>query len=109
MSETFTVVNSTLDMAEQLEAVQRASFPTLSEEEIITAEKYAAQIKLFPEGQMAVVTDSGKVVACSTDFRTTVDFDHYEHRYIEAVDDNWLLRCSPGCPKSLRRSYDGWP
>ena len=37
MSEIFRVVNSTPDMVEQLETIQRASFPTLSEEEIITA------------------------------------------------------------------------
>ena len=45
MTEKFTVVNSTLDMVEQLEAVQRVSFPTLAEEEIMTAAHYAVQIK----------------------------------------------------------------
>lgn len=95
MPETFRVVNSTLDMVDQLEAVQRACFPTLAEEEIITAEKYAAHINLFPEGQMAVVNQNGRVVACSTDFQTTVDFDHYEHRYIDAVDNNWLGNHDP--------------
>ena len=95
MSEHFIVAQSRLDMVEQLEAVQRASFPTLSEEEIITAEKYAAQIKRFPEGQLAVIDELGQVVACSTDFRTTVDFDHFEHRYIDAVDHNWLGNHDP--------------
>jgi len=37
----------------------------------------------------------GKVVACSTDFRTRVDFHHYQHRYIEAVAGNWLTRHDP--------------
>jgi len=95
MTETFTVVNSTLDMVEQLEAIQRASFPTLSEEEIMTAAHYAAQIKRFPEGQFAVLNEAGRVVACSTDFRTKVDFDHFEHRYIDAVDHNWLGNHDP--------------
>jgi GNAT superfamily N-acetyltransferase len=95
MSETFAVVNSTPDMVEQLEAIQRASFPTLSEAEIITAAHYAAQIQRFPEGQFAVVTPQGKPVACSTDFRTRVDFDHFEHRYIDAVDHNWLGNHDP--------------
>jgi GNAT superfamily N-acetyltransferase len=95
MSATFTVVNSTLDMVEQLEAIQRASFPTLSEEEIMTAAHYAAQINRFPEGQLAVLNEAGRVVACSTDFRTKVDFDYFEHRYIDAVDHNWLSNHDP--------------
>ncbi|MCL4302941.1 MAG: GNAT family N-acetyltransferase [Anaerolineae bacterium] len=95
MTEMFRVVNSTLDMAEQLEAIQRASFPTLSEEEIMTAAHYAVQIKRFPEGQFAILNQAGLAVACSTDFRTQVDFDHFEHRYIDAVDHNWLGNHDP--------------
>lgn len=95
MSEQFTVINSTLDLVEQLEAIQRASFPHLSEGEIMTAAHYAAQIKRFPEGQFAVLNEEGRAVACSTDFRTKVDFDNFEHRYIEAVDHNWLGKHDP--------------
>lgn len=95
MAETFTVVNSTLDLVEQLEAIQRASFPTLSEAEIITAAHYTAHIQRFPEGQFAVLNETGRVVACSTDFRIKVDFNHFEHRYIEAVDHNWLGNHDP--------------
>jgi GNAT superfamily N-acetyltransferase len=95
MSQPFRIVNSTPDMVEQLEIIQRASFPTLSEEEIITAAHYAAHIRRFPEGQFAIVTPEGKVVASSTDFRTKMDFDHFEHRYIDAVDNNWLGNHDP--------------
>jgi GNAT superfamily N-acetyltransferase len=95
MAETFTVVNSTLDLVEQLEAIQRASFPTLSEAEIITAAHYTAHIQRFPEGQFAVLNETGRVVACSTDFRIKVDFNHFEHRYIDAVDHNWLGNHDP--------------
>jgi GNAT superfamily N-acetyltransferase len=95
MSEKFSVVNSSLEMVDQLEAIQRASFPTLAEAEIITAAHYAAHIERFPEGQFAVISDEGQVVACSTDFRTRVDFDHFEHRYIEAVAHNWLSHHDP--------------
>jgi hypothetical protein len=28
----------------------------------------------------------------NADFRTKVDLDHIEHRYMDAVDDNWLGR-----------------
>ena len=91
----FTVVNSTMGIVEQLEAVQRACFPTLSEDEIFTARHYIAHIERFPEGQFAVLNKTGIVVACSTDFITTVDFDHFEHRYIDAVDNNWLSNHNP--------------
>ena len=82
-------------MAGELEAIQRASFPTLAEAELITAAHYRAHIERFPEGQLAAVTAAGRPVACSTDFRTTVDLDHIEHRYIDAVDHNWLGRHDP--------------
>ena len=82
-------------MVTRLEAVQRASFPSLAEDEIITAEHYAAQIQRFPEGQLAVLNEADEVVACSTDFRAKVDFDHFEHRYIDAVDNNWLGNHDP--------------
>ena len=96
MAETFTVVQSQLNMVEQLEVVQRAAFPTLAADEIITAAHYAEHIRRFPEGQFAVLNGAGQVVACSTDFRTNaVDFSHFEHRYIDAVGQNWLSRHDP--------------
>ena len=96
MTEVLTVVQSQLDMVEQLEAVQRAAFPTLAADEIITAAHYAEHIRRFPEGQFAVVNGVGRVVACSTDFRTNaVDFNHIEHRYIDMVAGNWLSRHDP--------------
>jgi len=96
VTETFTIVNSQLSMAEELEAVQRAAFPTLAEDEIITAAHYTAHITRFPEGQFAVLNAAGQVVACSTDFRTSaVDLNDFEHRYIDAVANNWLSRHDP--------------
>jgi GNAT superfamily N-acetyltransferase len=86
----FTVVQSTPDMAPSLEAIQRAAFPTLAAGELITAAHYRAHIARFPAGQLAVVTAAGRPVACSTDFCTTFDFTRIEHRYIDAVDHNWL-------------------
>ena len=90
MAEIFTVVNSKPEMADQLEAIQRASFPTMAEDEIITAAHYRAHIERFPEGQFAMITETGQVVACSTDLRTTVNFEDFEHRYVDATDHNWL-------------------
>jgi GNAT superfamily N-acetyltransferase len=91
----FRVVSSTPGMAEALEEVQRACFPTLAEGERITAAQYRKHLKVFPEGQFAVLSDQGEVVACSTDLRTTIDFEHFEHRYIDAVGGNWLSTHDP--------------
>lgn len=92
----FAVVQSEPWMAEQLEAIQRASFPSLAEDELMTAAHYRAQMQVFPEGQLAVLeTQTGRAVACSTDFRTHVDFSHYQHKYIEAVGHNWLTTHQP--------------
>ena len=93
--DVFTVINSTVEMADQLAAIQRAAFPTLAEDERITAAHYRAHIARFPEGQLAVVTRAGRPVACSTDFRTTIDLDRIEHRYVDAVDHNWLGHHDP--------------
>jgi GNAT superfamily N-acetyltransferase len=95
MTTSLSVVNSTPDMAEQLERIQRASFPSLDEASLITAAHYRAHIERFPQGQFAVVDDAKQVVACSTDYRTHVDFNHFEHRYLEAVDHNWLSHHDP--------------
>ena len=97
MMEPFTIVNSQPDMVEHLAAIQQACFPTLAVQERITAAHYAAHIQRFPEGQLAVIENTtGRVVACSTDFRTSaIDLEHFEHRYIDAVDDNWLGHHDP--------------
>ena len=95
MNPSFRVVQSQPEMAEQLEHIQRASFPHLAQDALITAAHYRAHIARFPEGQLAVLNNAGDVVACSTDFRTTVDFTHYEHRYLDAVDHNWLTHHDP--------------
>ena len=92
----FAVVRATADMADALARVQAACFPTLVETERIRAEHYRAHVARFPEGQLAVVeAATGRPVASSTDFRTRVDFAHYQHRYIDAVADNWLTRHDP--------------
>ncbi|MBM3222212.1 MAG: nitrilase [Candidatus Tectomicrobia bacterium] len=96
MTEALTVVQSQLSMVAALEAVQRAAFPTLAAAERITAAHYAEHIRRFPEGQLAVVNAAGEVVACSTDFRTSaINVAHCEHRYMDAVADNWLHHHDP--------------
>jgi GNAT superfamily N-acetyltransferase len=94
--EEFSVVNTQTWMAEPLEAIQAASFPGMVPEELIRAEHFRAHLERFPEGQYAILERAtNRVVASSTDFRTRVDFGHYQHRYIEAVGGNWLTTHQP--------------
>jgi len=92
----YEVVPSDASMAEALAAIQDACFPTLDPAERMRAEHYRAHVKVFPEGQHAVrERATGALVACATDFRAKVDFDHFQHRYMDAVGDNWLTHHDP--------------
>lgn len=92
----FVVVNSEPEMASDLEVIQSAAFPTLAADELMRREHYLSHLRVFPQGQHAVMERaSGKVVACSTDMRTRVDFAHYQHRYIEVVANNYLTNHDP--------------
>jgi GNAT superfamily N-acetyltransferase len=92
----YEVVRSQTSMAEALAGIQSACFPTLSPAQRMSAEHYRSHMAVFPEGQHAVVEmATGQVVAASTDFRTRVDFGHFQHRYMEAVADNWLTSHDP--------------
>lgn len=92
----FEVVRSLPAMADRLAAIQEACFPTLSPAERMRADHFRSHMAVFPEGQHAVVErETGTVVASSTDFRTRVAFGHYQHRYLDAVADNWLTNHDP--------------
>lgn len=94
--ERFSVVNSQPWMANELEAIQRASFPTLAPNELMGAQHFLAHQQVFPQGQHAVIERSSqKVVASSTDFRTKVDFYHLGHRFIEVAGGGWLSGHDP--------------
>jgi len=92
----FIVVQSSFQMIHALERIQFESFPDLAPFELMRTEHYASQISLFPEGQHAVLErSSGQVVGASTDLRVTVDFAHYQHRYMDAVDHNFIRNHDP--------------
>jgi GNAT superfamily N-acetyltransferase len=100
-------------MAEALAEIQRACFPTLSQEELITAEQFRAHIRAFPAGQHVVLNKDGVPVASSTDLITNMDFEHPEHRYMELTGNNWLTTHNPkgewlyGCDIGVHPDYQG--
>lgn len=91
----FQVIRSRTDMADDLAAIQEACFPTLASAERITADQFRTHIKIFPEGQMTVLTDAGRPVASSTDLICNINLDHFQHRYMDASGNNWLTTHNP--------------
>jgi GNAT superfamily N-acetyltransferase len=111
----FIVVGSQPWMVNELEHLQRAAFPTLAAHELTLATHYDTHLTVFPEGQFAVVeTRSNKVVASSTDFRTTLDFNHYQHTFSEATGLMTLTTHQPsgdwlyGADISVHPDYRGF-
>jgi GNAT superfamily N-acetyltransferase len=87
------VVNTTQKRVRDLEAMQRLCYPTLTEIEIFTAEKYLHHLKLFPQGQFVALAEvNGREipVGSTTTYRTDFDFAHIEHTFQEAIADGWL-------------------
>jgi len=92
----YVVVQAQAADAPALEAVQRACFPDLSESELATERHFLSHQAHFPEGQLAVLdTQSGRLVASSSDFRMRVDFAHYAHSYLEETGDNLFTTHDP--------------
>lgn len=88
------VVNTTAEHYEQLEALQRAVFPTLAAEELFTAEQYGKHVALFAEGQFVVV-DGERVVGMTSTIRYDFDFDQPDHTFAEVSAAGWLTSHRP--------------
>ncbi|WP_205747016.1 nitrilase [Deinococcus sp. KSM4-11] len=92
----YVVVQARADDTPALEAVQRACFPDLSEDEIATERHFRSHQAHFPDGQLAVLdVESGDLVASSSDLRMDVDFAHYAHPYLEETGDNLFTTHDP--------------
>ena len=83
------VMQTRAEHAEQLEALQRACFPTLADEERFKAAHYRKHVELFPDGQF-VVLDGRAVVAATTTLRLHFDFDHVDHTFADVIQGGWL-------------------
>ena len=82
----------------ELEALQRLVFPTLTDAELFTADKYLRHIQLFPEGQFVAlkrIEGHLKVIGAASAYRTNFDFDHPDHTFQEAIADGWLTNHDP--------------
>ena len=92
----FSVVQSEPWMASQLEAIQRTSFPDLALEELALEKHYLAQMQVFPVGQHAILENAtGRVVGSSSDLRLDLVLSHYQHKFLEAVGNNFFTTHLP--------------
>ncbi len=83
---------------EALAEMQRIIFPTLTEAELFTAQKYLNHIRLFPAGQfVALVEEHGqeRIAGVASAFRTHFDFEDHHHTFQEAIADGWLTNHDP--------------
>jgi GNAT superfamily N-acetyltransferase len=92
------VTNTTPEHVQELEMLQRVAFPTLTDNELFTAEKYLNHLRLFPEGQFVAVATSGDqktVVGATSTYRADFDFNDYQHTFLEAIAHGWLSNHKP--------------
>ncbi len=93
------IVNTRLEYAEQMEEMQRLIFPTLTENELIHAEKYRHHVRLFPEGQFAAVIEKDGaeiVVGATSTFRIKQGPGELgQHTFEEIVSENWFRNHDP--------------
>ncbi len=102
--------NSLPEDAAQQARLQQIVFPTLSVEELMTAEQYKRHIEIFPEGQM-VVLDGNTVIASTTTLMQNYHKGH--HTFLEISDNLWLGTHDPkahwvyGLDVSVHPDYQG--
>lgn len=74
-----------------LEALQRACYPTLHRDELMSALHFASQHEVFAGGQIVVLCD-GHVIGQGSGFFTDFDFSAPAHRF-RAFCDGFRFRC----------------
>lgn len=93
------VVNTRPEFAADLAGLQRLSFPTLPDEELLDEARYRKHIELFPDGQFTALAkidqQHWRIVGATSTFRTNFDFDDIQHTFLEAIADGWLTNHHP--------------
>ena len=106
------VMHAQPEFADQLEELQRVSFPTLAEDERFKSRHYIKHMELFDSGQL-VALDGGRVVGATTTLRLDFDFDHVNHTFGEIIQGGWLTSHQPagawlyGADISVHPDYRG--
>jgi GNAT superfamily N-acetyltransferase len=96
---TIEVVNTRPEHLQALEDNQRIIYPTLTDDELFTAEKYLSHLALFRQGQFVALAHfegQTRVAGCSSTFRTFFDIDNdITLTYEQVIDGGWLSNHNP--------------
>lgn len=87
------VRQATLADTEGMAAVERLAFPTMSEQELMGPQHFAAHQTVFAEGQFVAALQSGRVVGVTSTFRSR--FPNERHTFLEATGGLWLSTHDP--------------
>lgn len=91
---TVTITNIAPEYFALLEELQRTCYPTLGAQELMRAEQFASQHRLFAEGQFVALVE-GKVVGQGSGFWIDFDFDHPQHKFHEICADFYFTNHNP--------------
>lgn len=106
------IANTRPEHIAQLVHHQRVCFPTLAEHELMRAEHFESQVRLFPEGQH-VALDGDRVIAQSSTFRISGAVVFGPHTYHSIVAGNFFTNHDPrgewlyGADMSVHPDYRG--
>lgn len=102
---------------EALEELQRIAYPTLGAQELMRAEHFASQYRVFREGQfVAIATDESgqeRVVGQGSGFFVDFDFEHPHHTFREIIAEGHFTNHDPngayyyGADISVHPDYRG--
>ena len=90
--------------AEALEQLQHDAFPTLGEDELMTAEHFLSHCRIFPEGDFVALAshapdgaelDEPRVVGLGSGFFTDFDFDDPGHTFQEIIAGGYYTHHDP--------------
>lgn len=82
----------------RLAQMQRAIFPTLTDEELLQTEHYLRHLELFAEGQftaLAHLHDKWMVAGSTSTFRIHWEALHQPHTFLEIIDNGWFGHHTP--------------
>lgn len=111
-----TVASTRPEHTAPLEALQKITFPTLTDEELFTVPKYLKHLELFPEGQFVALAQEKRgqiVIGVTSTLRTNFDFSDIQHTFLEAMAHGWITNHNPqgewlyGIDVSVHPDYRG--
>jgi GNAT superfamily N-acetyltransferase len=89
------IVNLDAAMAEELEAIELASFPMANPADLLSADDIRTYARVFPEGYFVAMFD-GRPVGQGAGIYLDFDFDHPQHTIAEITGEHQCGNHDPG-------------